>query len=43
MNLKDRFGINFGNIGGLVFFALLCGSLMLFINKKKKGKKVESE
>ena len=38
LNLKDRFGINFGNIGGLIFFALLCGTLMLFINMKKKVK-----
>lgn len=38
INLKDRFKIDLGNIGGLVFFALLCGTLLLFINKKKKVK-----
>ena len=38
INLKDRFGINLGNIGGLIFFAILCITLILFINKKKKVK-----
>ena len=36
ISLKDS--IDLGNIGGLVFFALLCGTLVLFINKKKKTK-----
>lgn len=38
INLEERFGIDLGNIGGLVFFALLCITLILFINKKKKVK-----
>lgn len=36
INLKERFGIDLGNFGGLVFFALLCATLVLFVNKKKK-------
>ena len=31
--------INLGNIGGVIFFALLCASLVAFINKKEKKTK----
>lgn len=31
--------INLGNIGGIIFFVLLCATLVLFINKKNKKTK----
>lgn len=38
INLSENFNFSLGNIGGLVFFALLGATLVGFINKKKKGK-----
>ena len=35
--LGSCLGINLGNWGGLFVFALLCATIVLFINKKKKG------
>ncbi len=35
--LGNCLGINLGNWGGLFVFALLCATIILFINKKKKG------
>ena len=37
INLSEK--INLGNIGGLVFFAALCATLVAFINKKDKKTK----
>ena len=37
INLSEK--INLGNIGGVIFFALLCASLVAFINKKEKKTK----
>ena len=34
--LAQFLGIDLGNIGGLVFFAALCATIVLFINKKPK-------
>lgn len=34
--LGSLLGINLGNWGGLVFFALLCATIVFFINKKTK-------
>ena len=31
--------INLGNIGGIIFFVLLCATLVLFMNKKNKKTK----
>ena len=31
--------INLGNIGGLAFFAVLLVSIVIFMNKEKKGSK----
>ncbi len=36
--LGSCLGINLGNWGGLFVFALLCATIILFINKKKKAK-----
>lgn len=38
INLSENFDFSLGNIGGLIFFALLGATLVGFINKKKKGK-----
>jgi len=35
--LGSCLGINLGNWGGLIFFALLCATLVLFINRKPKN------
>ena len=34
--LGNFLGINLGNWGGLVFFALLCATIVAFVNRKQK-------
>ena len=34
--LSNQSGIRFGNMGSLFFFAVLCGGMLLFINRKEK-------